>query len=234
VTAGAIVTQPAAIRADQPPASVGQTPSADHGSAAPAATSGPRSTGSVSSRPGPAVDHRGDQSGVHLLVRYAARSSSRRHARHSRRSEAGSAGGASPRARVRHLADIGHLSANPLVSNVAAAGTNGGRAPASSRARVGRMSPGASLFARTRVHGVRRGDGSSVASAPPQPDAAPQDPGGRPTRGVGLAASGGTGAPTTLMVRLGFAPVPASWLAAVTGEAFHLQFPVTHRLERPG
>jgi hypothetical protein len=36
------------------------------------------------------------------------------------------------------------------------------------------------------------------------------------------------------MVRLGFAPVAASWLAAVTGEAFHLQFPVTHRLERPG
>jgi hypothetical protein len=36
------------------------------------------------------------------------------------------------------------------------------------------------------------------------------------------------------MVRVGFARVAASWLAAVTGEAFHLQFPVTHRLERPG
>jgi hypothetical protein len=36
------------------------------------------------------------------------------------------------------------------------------------------------------------------------------------------------------MVRLGFARAAASWLAAVTGEAIHLQFPVTHRLERPG
>jgi len=36
------------------------------------------------------------------------------------------------------------------------------------------------------------------------------------------------------MVRVGFARVAASWLAIVTGEAFHLQFPVTHRLERPG
>jgi hypothetical protein len=49
-----------------------------------------------------------------------------------------------------------------------------------------------------------------------------------------VAVPGGTGAPSSLMVRLGFARVPASWLAGVTGEAIHLQFPVTHRLERPG
>jgi hypothetical protein len=36
------------------------------------------------------------------------------------------------------------------------------------------------------------------------------------------------------MIRIGFARVAASWLAGVTGEAIHLQFPVTHRLERPG
>jgi hypothetical protein len=36
------------------------------------------------------------------------------------------------------------------------------------------------------------------------------------------------------MVRIDFALVAASWLAAVSGESIHLQFPVTHRLERPG
>jgi hypothetical protein len=36
------------------------------------------------------------------------------------------------------------------------------------------------------------------------------------------------------MVGIEFARVAASWLAGVTGEAIHLRFPVTHRLERPG
>ncbi len=57
-----------------------------------------------------------------------------------------------------------------------------------------RASSAASSLGWSRAHGMRRShDGSSPAAvAPPQADLSPAGHGGRPTRGVGVAAPGGT------------------------------------------
>jgi hypothetical protein len=121
----------------------------------------------------------------------------------------------------------------PHVADATATGTP---AASSARARILRESSAAFLPERMHTRGARQShDGASpAAGAPPLPDLSSTGHGGRPTRGVGVAVPGGTGAPSSLMVRLGFARVAASWLAGVAGEAICLQFPVTHRLERPG
>jgi hypothetical protein len=114
--------------------------------------------------------------------------------------------------------------------------TTGGSAPSLVRARASLESSAAASLGTARPHGMRRtrDASSSEAATPAQADVSQADHGGRPTRGVGVAVPGGTGAPNSLTVRVQFTRVAASWLAGVTGEAIHLQFPVTHRLERPG
>lgn len=87
---------------------------------------------------------------------------------------------------------------------------------------------------RARPTGGDRPDTSSAAQPPSQSDLAVGPHGPRSPRGVGVAAAGGTGAPSSLILTVGFPLTSVHWLRSVTGVSIHLQFPETHRLERPG
>jgi hypothetical protein len=87
---------------------------------------------------------------------------------------------------------------------------------------------------RARPTGGDRPDGSSAAQPPSQSELAVGTHGPRFPRGVGAAAAGGTGAPSSLMLTADFPRMSVNWLRSVTAVSIHLQFPETHRLERPG
>jgi hypothetical protein len=87
---------------------------------------------------------------------------------------------------------------------------------------------------RARPTGGDRPDASSAAQPPSQSELAVGTHGPRFPRGVGAAAAGGTGAPSSLILTVGFPRTSVNWLRSVTGVSIHLQFPETHRLERPG
>ncbi len=241
VTTGGVVTGDAAGHSDPAPSQPSMAPSMGGGAVAPAKTPTPISTGSEPAQPAPTQAPRaphGGGSGVRLLTRFPARNAGAARARRtgSRPKATKRAGDASWTAASPHRPGAATAGAgNPLVRHVA--GASAPRSPALAPAHDStlRDSSAASLEV-SPAHGMRRShDRSSPAVfAAPQPDVFPAAHGGRPTRGVGVVAPGGTGAPSSLLVRVGFAPVAASWLAGVTGEAIHLRFPVTHRLERPG
>lgn len=87
-----------------------------------------------------------------------------------------------------------------------------------------------------RAHptGGDRTEASTAAQPPSQSELAVGTHGPRFPRGVGVAAAGGTGAPSSLILTVGFPRMSVSWLRSVTGVSIQLQFPETHRLERPG
>jgi len=220
---------------DQPGVSQGQGAGSSGGSTAAPAAQTPQSAGGRPRQAHPTLAIRAQRNtgpAIHLLSRFPAVGTEGAH--HTRSRSAGAAqtpvatAGGQARCSATHAA-----LANPLLS------VTGDRAPMGPAASSGgsRISPKSLVTApgETVRHARHSGAGASpVVDAPAQPNISPQGPGGRPTRGVGVAASGGAGAPSSLMVRIGFACVAASWLAGVTGESIHLQFPVTHRLERPG
>jgi hypothetical protein len=238
MSTGAAVTEDAAGHSNPAPAA---PPSTGGGAAARAATPAPPPARSAPTHPArtqtpPAPDRSG--AGVHLLGSFPALNAGSRRGHHggSARRAVRRGGNASSSVRSQRRAGAANAAAgNPLVPHVAGASATRTPAPASARGRI-RESSAASSIERSRSHAMRRNrDGSSHAVvAPPQADPSPAGHGGRPPRGVAVAAPGGTGAPSSLMVRVGFARVAASWLAGVTGEAIHLQLTVTHRLERPG
>ena len=239
---GGVVTGDAAGQTDPGPSQSSLAPSMGGGATAPAKTPTPLSTGSEPAQPArtqtPRAPH-GGGSGVRLLTRFPARNAGTARALRA---------GSRPKATQwgRHASSTAHSphrsggatagAGNPLVRHVAGASAPRSPAPAPAHDPTLREPSAASSLEVSPAHGVRRShEGSSPAVfAAPQPDVFPAAHGGRPTRGVGVVAPGGSGAPSSLMVRIGFARVAASWLAGVTGEAIHLQFPVTHRLERPG
>jgi hypothetical protein len=234
-TTGAVVTgDSAALGAGAP--SQPQVP----GSTGPAATHTLRPTTGPSAQPGRPSALRGihaSGSDVHRLSRFP-----------SRAAQGERAGGRAPsRPRARQAA-VGGARAVPRPATtrgtgatapvaVRAGGTlTGRRTSVSAGCRPSRKSPMASQPRGAGGHRARSSHvrSSPVAGAPARPNASLQGQGGRPTRGVGVAGPGGTGAPSSVIVMIGFTPVAASWLAGVSGETIHLQFPVTHRLERPG
>jgi hypothetical protein len=239
VTTGAGVTGDAAVHGDPASSQPNQPPGFDGGAAAPAATPTPPATSSAPTHPSgtqaPAALHR-NGSDVRLLARFPARKAGRTRTRRagSQRGTVQAARNASSRGGSLHRPGAANAAANALMPHVI--GATAASAPSWARAWVWHGSSAASSHERLRAHGARRThDGPAPAAvAPPEADPSPASHGGRPTRGVGLVVPGGTAAPSSLMVRVGCARVAASWLAGVTGEAIHLQFPVTHRLERPG
>ena len=241
MTTGAVVTGADAGHSEPDSSQPAQTPSMGGGSAAAAAKPAAPTTRSVPTHPTrtrtPSATHsRG--SGVRLLTRFAARNAGGARARRSESQPRAvqQAGNVFAGVRFAQRPRAANAAArNPLMP-VGNASSTGTPPTSSARAWILRESLAAPSSERTRGRGTRRSqDGRSpAADAPPPADLSSTGHGGRPTRGVGVAVPGGTSAPSSLMVRLGFAQVAASWLAGVTGEAIHLQFPVTHRLERPG
>ena len=243
--AGATVSTGVVVTGDgsghgAPPTQPAQGPSMGGGAAGSAATpTSPPARGAPTHPAGTQTPSASGRSGsrVRLLASFPALNMDRRgHGAGPHRSAAHRAGNASLAARSPHLPGVGNVvTGNPLVPRFTGA-TATVLATSSARDRGSHESSAAFAPARLWAHRAPRSDDGSapVAVAPPQADLSPVGHGGRPTRGVGVAAPGGTAAPSSLLVRIGFARVAASWLAGVTGEAIHLQFPVTHRLERPG
>jgi hypothetical protein len=78
-------------------------------------------------------------------------------------------------------------------------------------------------------------DASAAADSPSQDDFGTGPHGPRLPTGVGSSSPGGGGAPTSWSTKVALlAQAAASWLRSVTGVSIRLQYPETHRLERPG
>jgi hypothetical protein len=130
----------------------------------------------------------------------------------------------------------GTAAADPLLRSFARASSLASRRSSAAGDRIATQpSVERSLGAqRARPTGGDRPDASSAAQPPSQSDLAVGTHGPRSPRGVGVAAAGGTGAPSSLILTVGFPLTSVNWLRSVTGVSVHLQLPETHRLERPG